>query len=84
MRLRSICVGLICAVIAAGAVAAESPVPEVLTWVYNCQSGGSFGAAFVVGGQEATLFLPAAGHSAHAADERTWSALWRQDLRAIH
>jgi predicted secreted protein/membrane-bound inhibitor of C-type lysozyme len=59
VRFRSSCVWLTCAAIAAAAVVgAESPAPKVLTWVYNCQPGGSFGAAFVVGGEAATLWFP--------------------------
>ncbi len=50
---------LFCAVMAAAAVAiAETPAPRLLTWVYDCQPGGSFGTEFVVGGREATLWLP--------------------------
>ena len=37
---------------------AKAEEPKVLNWVYQCQSGGSFAAQFVVGGQEATLWFP--------------------------
>ncbi len=50
---------LTCAVLAAVTVAgAATPTPKVLTWVYSCQPGGSFGAEFVVGTPKAKLWLP--------------------------
>lgn len=43
-------------VAAIGVVRADEP--KVLNWVYGCETGGSFGAQFVVGGQQAKLWLP--------------------------
>lgn len=59
MRFHSICFRYSFAVMAAAILAnAETPAPKVLTWVYNCQTGGSFGTAFVVSTPKATLWLP--------------------------
>jgi membrane-bound inhibitor of C-type lysozyme/predicted secreted protein len=37
---------------------AKAEEPKVLNWVYECQPSGSFGAQFLVGSQQATLWLP--------------------------
>ena len=75
--MRSVCLGLSCAVMAAVSVA-KAEEPKVLNWVYKCQPGGSFGAQFVVGGQQGNaLVAGAAGHRADADDERIGRALRR-------